>query len=126
MCLAAIQRGALQIVDHCLHDPSEKTSFDDVPPVASLIAGKNKRQLYVPSAFNSSDIDAAIIHLDRKAMKAHVYLIQVTIAESHKDSEKNFYEPQWEKWMKRFQSQNYGVESTFIWVTREEPSAQDV
>lgn len=126
MCLAAIQRGALQIVDQCLHDPLEKTSFDDVPPVASLIAGNKKRQLYVPSAFNFSDIDAAIVHLDRKALKAHVYLVQVTIAESHKDSEKKFYESHWEKWVKRFQSQDYGVDSTFIWVTREEPSAQDV
>ena len=90
--LAAIQRGALKVVDQELDDPLERTCFDKVPPVASLIAGSNHSQLYVPSAFNFPDINAALARLGRKALKVHVYLIQVTISEIHKNSEHEFYE----------------------------------
>jgi hypothetical protein len=55
-----------------------------------LIVGPHTRVLYVPDAFNFAEIDTAAIWLDRNERKAHVYLIQVTISKSHKDSEAKF------------------------------------
>jgi hypothetical protein len=124
MCLTAIERGALKSLDPQLGQLG-RTYFDDAPPVAHLINGPGTCQLYVPSTFRFPDIDAAIVRLDRKAKRAHIYLIRVTIAKYHKESETNFYQRQWGKWKETFPD-DYGVQSTFIWIHRGEPGAQSV
>ncbi len=126
MCFAAIQRGALRIVDQGLDAPLESACFGDIPPLASLIVTETNRQFYVPSNFNFPNIDAAVVQLDRSALEPHVRLIEVTISESHKNSEDNFYSSQWKRWEDELKSQGYEVNSTFVWITREEPSAREV
>jgi len=131
MCLTAIQHGALrgtalQEIDEALGNRlEEKEFFDNVPPVAKLINGHDDLRLYIPTVFNFPDIDGAIVRLDRVEKKAYVYLIQVMIAENHKDSEENFYLKQWDRWEKMFVVYGYHVSSMFVWIDTEKPSTKN-
>jgi len=100
----------------------EREFFEDVPSVERLFRSAKKRLLYIPSRFNFADIDAAIVQCNSKTHEAHVYLIQVTISASHKDSKTSFYKNQWAKWQQKFKKEEYKVSSTFVWIDMQEPS----
>lgn len=116
VCLAAIERGGLGGYNAELGNQLKMEPFDDVPPLATVSDNNRADRLYVPNAFNYSNIDGAIVRLDFDAKKARVYLIQVTIAKSHKDSEQDFYLKQWGKWKAVLESNGYQASSEFIWV----------
>lgn len=60
---------------------------------------------------------APVAKLDLKEKKAHVYLVQVTIAKTHKDSETNFYLKQWPTWKDTLSTHGFeNPASTFVWV----------
>jgi len=126
MCIAAIARGAMGAVIQGLQKPLEKASFDDYPSVANMVLDGRRWRLFVPSTYYFANIDAAVLHMDHTKRMAHAYLIQVTIAKDHKDSENIFYENQWKRWEAKFREHNYKVDSTFVWINREEPTTQDV
>jgi len=124
VCLDAIQRGALKVVDKRLGQSLKRYTFQGTPSVETLIADKQPHCLYVPSHFNFPNIDAAAIWLDHKEQKAHVYPIQVSVARTHQDSERCFYQSQWQNWKVEFPDE-YDVSSTFLWVGMKPASNED-
>jgi len=132
MCLVAIQRGglggtALKDWDAKLGKRMEsKQYFLAVPELDHQVKTDQELRLYIPTTFNFPDIDGAIIRLDRRSKRAYVYLIQVTVAKTHKDSEKSFYKNQWPTWEDRLKKHGFKASSIFIWVDRGEPSIEPV
>ena len=104
LCLLVIKRhGLLVVSDHAPAGLLEVEYFLDRPNWATII---NKPDvnccLYMPSVFNYPNVDAAILQLDRDKLepKARLYLIQMTLARSHKDSEMLSYRDQWQEWVR--------------------------
>ena len=119
-CLGAIKRNGLPAVSSTLDRGMDWEVFDNTPNWATLISNrKSKCRLYLPSAINYANIDAAILSLDQKKKKAHVYPIQVTLSPYHKDSAKGFYEKQWERWRAVLETEGYEVSSSFVWIDAE-------
>jgi hypothetical protein len=75
--------------------------------------------LYVPSSYFYPAIDGVILQLDHSKREAYMFPIQVTIAKSHKDSEKGFFN-KWNRWSKGLES--YHINVTFLWITTASPS----
>jgi hypothetical protein len=78
---------------------------------------------YLPEQFNYANVDGAIPHVTSRApnRKAHLYLIQITTAMKHKNSEDALYRNQWSKWAADLDRQGWDLTSTFIWIDREKP-----
>ncbi len=123
--LAALERSGLANVDQKLGHRMEKEYFDGFPDFSKLFNSTDATRLYLPTKFNFSDIDAAIVRLDRKTRQGFVYPIQVTIARSHKDSEAHFYSAQWDLWNRIFTRNDFEVSSTFVWIDRQGPSEEE-
>jgi len=122
VCLLAIQRGALGLVYPELNHTLELAHFKDIPPVHKMIAKERTHHLYLPHAYNFPNIDAAIVQLKYSKNEAHVYLIQVTVAKDHKDSESKFFLTQWQQWKTMLAGNGFKrVYPKFIWINRKEP-----
>ena len=74
------------------------------------------RVLYIPQAYSHPAFDALLVHLtevdEGKMPSVHLYPIQVTITERHKNSEQEFFSS-CEKWCRRFEDE-YEIHVTFI------------
>ncbi|PGH23093.1 hypothetical protein AJ80_02867 [Polytolypa hystricis UAMH7299] len=72
--------------------------------------------LYIPDSYNHLAIDALVVHLAEtdEGKTAHLYPIQVTIAERHKDSETEFF-LRWGKWCPQL-GDEYNISVTFLWI----------
>ena|SRR5258708_3351906 len=123
--LAALERSGLASADPKLGHRLEKECFDVFPDFSKLINSTDSTRLYLPTKFNFSDIDAALVRLDRKMGEGFVYPIQVTIAGSHKDSEAHFYSAQWDLWKTTFTRNGFEVSSTFVWIDRQGSSEEE-
>ena len=123
--LRTIQSRGLN-VDGKISNSMDMITFDDDFPTLNV---SKERALYVPTGFNYRAVDGIVLWLDTSKQKgeepkeALVYPIQVTIAESHSDSEKMFFN-QWGKWMTALQG--FDVKVTFLWITNQEPWVQDI
>lgn len=116
ICLDTIRRDGMGTVDEALDGTLVKETFDTVPDVERLITEHASwSRLYVPNSFNFPNVDAAIVCVDRHKQQAFVYLIQVTLATAHKNSETDFYQTQWEGWKSSFPSK-YEVFPTFVCI----------
>jgi hypothetical protein len=140
VCLAAIRRNGLTAVNTNLKSPAVTEFFDGIPSWEQLINSPNDSHFYIPTTFNYPNIDAAILWLSRTKSRgkkqkgkkqkgkkpqdeepqdekppAHLYLIQVTLAKTHKDSESKFYTTQWEEWTEVLRGK-FTLSSTFVWV----------
>ena len=114
ICLATIARKGLSAVTPDLEGAMKVEHFGNTPDWSTLIESGEIRRLYLPHSFHYPAIDGAILQLDRKENKAHLFLIQVTLANKHADSESRFYQDQWDRWthgLNGFQAQ-----STFVWI----------
>jgi hypothetical protein len=77
--------------------------------------------LYMPMQFNYANFGGATLHItSRKPNKAHLYLIQVTIAMEHKNFEVAFCRDQWSKWVEDLIENGWDLKSTSIWIDRKE------
>jgi len=115
ICLDTIRRDGMGLVARELDGPLEMEIFDPVPDVEVLINGGGDVRLYVPVSFNSPNVDAAIVRVNRNKLQAYVYLIQVTLATAYKNSETDFYRTQWEGWKSSFPNK-YEIFPTFVWI----------
>ena len=98
--------------------------FTGIPHWSILIESGEPCRLYLPHSYNYPAIDGAILQLDRTKKTAHLFLIQVTLAKKHKDSEKLFYEKCWGDWTEYLA--DFQVQSTFVWIDRVGPSENTV
>jgi hypothetical protein len=79
--------------------------------------------LYVPSSYYYPAIDGLIFQLDHLKREAYMFPIQVTIAKSHKVSEKGFFN-KWNRWNKGLES--YHIDVAFLWITTASPSVMTI
>ena len=82
----------------------------------------------MPTAFNFRAIDGIILLLypskgGNKKKKALLLPLQVTIAKSHSDSEKIFFND-WDKWVASLQ--DFDVDVEFLWVTDGDSSFKEI
>ena len=127
LCLLVIARDGLRAITPLGIDapkgPIETESFQQVPNWDSLIDNTTRSsRLYLPDKFNYANVDGAILHItSRNPKQAHLYLIQITLAKDHKDSETYFYQAQWQNWVQALKGNHWSVESTFVWIDKKAP-----
>lgn len=127
LCLWVIARDGLRAITPLGIDapdgPIETESFQQVPNWDSLINSTDRTScLYLPDRFNYVNVDGAILQItSRNPKQAHLYLIQITLAKDHKDSETHFYQNQWWNWVQALEKNCWSVESTFIWIDKKAP-----
>ena len=116
-CLSSIQEFGLRLGTKRLPGLLQADFFNDVPDWGPFLRDTSLCRLYLPSTFNYANIDAAILSVTRykKKPKAMLYLIQVTIAKRHENSEKKFYKTQWNIWKDKL-GPEWTVSSTFVWI----------
>ena len=116
--LQTIQSRGLMTIKE-ISNSMDKITFNDFP----VYNTSKPRVLYVPTTYNYPGIDGIIVWLDHQKMEAKLYPFQVTIAKSHADSEKMFFN-NWEKWTNRLRG--FKVTVHFLWITDKEPLVEDV
>ncbi|KAK2784834.1 hypothetical protein FQN53_008227 [Emmonsiellopsis sp. PD_33] len=96
-----------------LRGPMKQIIFKS-PPAYNL---GSSLSLYIPRDYNHPAIDALILHYQNTAdgeRVAHLYPIQITIANRHKNSEDGFFS-RWADWTRHLGSCKIKV--TFLWIT---------
>jgi len=133
LCLQVIMNKGLRFIPNADEDaptgPLQREFFLEIPDWSKLIDEEPQHscRLYLPQQFNYANVDGAVLHLvSRNPKKAHLYLIQVTLAMKHKDSAKHFYEDQWNTWVRGLVSSGWDLESTFLWIDRSQPKNRKV
>lgn len=127
VCLQVIADKGLCAIPHAGEGapggPLQKELFEDIPNWSNLTdSDGHDCCLYLPTKFNYPNVDAAVLHLEcRVAKKAHLYLIQMTLATQHKDSERLFYQTQWGQWTEDLVATRWALKSTFIWIDLKQP-----
>ena len=101
--------------------------FENVSDWRPFLSDTSQCRLYLPSTFNYPNIDAAILSVTRgsKMPEAKLYLIRVTIAKKHENSEKKFYKTQWKKWKAKLEPE-WNISSTFVWIDMRNTLAKEV
>jgi len=80
--------------------------------------------LYCPIRFNFRAIDGIIVRFDlshqpnRRKGKCFLFPLQITIAKSHADTEREFFK-YWNQWIKDLE--DYDLEVVFLWISLKEP-----
>jgi len=133
LCLQVIMNKGLKFIpnadDNAPTGPLQREFFLQIPDWSKLIDEEPQRNccLYFPQQFNYANIDGAILHLEsRNPKKAHLYLIQVTLAMKHKDSDEHFYREKWHTWAQGLVSAGWDLKSTFLWIDRDQPENHKV
>jgi len=128
LCLQVIMKKGLKFIPNADENaptgPLQTEFFLNIPDWSKLIEKEPQHncRLYLPYRFNYANIDGAVLHLEsRNPKKAHLYLIQVTLAMKHKKSDEHFYRGQWNKWVQGLVSGGWDLESTFLWIDRSQP-----
>jgi len=128
LCLQVIaDKGLCTIGEEGPRGSLPKEFFNNDKPNWNTLIDNDQHDchLYLPSQFNYTNIDAAILHIkSRKSKDAHLYLIQVTLAKKHKDSEMLFYQKQWQDWVHDLESNKWTLNSTFVWIDLKQPDEQ--
>jgi hypothetical protein len=102
----------------------DQASFETQPNWDHMLRSNKKLCLYVPINYNFRAVDGAVLLLDHSAKKAHLFLLQITLSIRHKDSEADFYSSMWFSWVQSIEAAGFTVESTFVWIDKEQPSMQ--
>ena len=133
LCLEIIMVKGLDFIpnahDNAPRGPFQREFFLDAPDWSNLIHedANHNSCLYLPKKFNFENVDGAVLHLESRPKKhAHLYLIQITIAMGHKESDRLFYERQWKVWTQWLLSHGWTVKSTFLWIDQEQPANTSV
>jgi len=111
--------------------PKQKKQPRNIPTIEFLGTFPTQRKqpgrvLYAPTQFNFRAVDAILVYLNdndrdkdpQKNPKATVMGIQITIASTHTDSERNFFE-HWSKLTKELDE--YEIKAMFMWVWEDLP-----
>ena len=106
------------------------TEYNDFIPAISIVTTFSTctiriqwRRLYVPKAYNYEAIDAFIAMLNKEERTLKLFAIQVTIANKHKDSEKQFFNKWWRQYYTSIPDKfkrHYTVSVAFVWLHRGE------
>ena len=92
-------------------------------PLTSFSPKKGQTsRLYVPVAYNFMAVDGAILLLDHASKKATIFAIQITLSQTHKQSDEEFHKSLWSTWVKPIVSAGFSIESTFVWIDTKQPS----
>ena len=129
LCLLVIARDGLRAIAPPGREtpgvPIKTEYFQQVPKWDSFIDSTDHTytsRLYLPNTFNYANVDGAILQItSRKRKRAHLYLIQITLAKHHKDSETAFYQNQWRNWVQALEEKSWRVKSTFVWIDKQAP-----
>jgi hypothetical protein len=98
--------------------------FDAQPSWLNIISSDLTHCLYIPTAFNFPAVDGAILYLDRPNKAMHLFLIQITLSRHHKDSAETFFTQMWRSWVWDYVDADLNVESTFVWIDKNQPSSE--
>lgn len=131
--LADIVLKGLSFLGEGWNGPYESDTFTGIKPTIDKPTGRKKTEvrLYVPEASNHEGIDAVVIRIDKrktargKPQEYHftVVPIQITIAKSHSDSEKKFFDS-YEEYTRQFEAMGFAsttVSIIFLWVVESIP-----
>lgn len=127
ICLSQISTRGLKNVDVGL-DAMPITQFSTTPNWGQMVNAEPElegiwRRLYVPKAYNYEAIDAFIAMLNKEERTLKLFAIQVTIANKHKDSEKQFFNKWWRQYYTSIPNKfkrHYTVSVAFVWLHRGE------
>jgi hypothetical protein len=90
--------------------------------ILSAIPAEDCEKFFIPEDPFFKDIDALYLKVTKKEKRVWVVPIRVTVAKTHKDSEKAFYS-RWESdWQKFFRG--YELKTNFVWIVEDQRSWQ--
>lgn len=79
--------------------------------------------LFVPETPYFKNINALYLEIKQKPKKsAQVVLLQITMADTYKDSEALFYLEQWARFQAHFEG--YALSTTFVWIVEDLPRVE--
>jgi hypothetical protein len=122
ICLLRIATTGLRSVNPHLHQ-MDHSWFTTSPDWKSVTMSNSTQCLYLPYSFKFPNIDGIILSLDRTKQRAYLFPLQITLAKDHADSEDAFYTSQWHSWIGPLTAAGYVIQSTFVWIDRNRPSA---
>lgn len=121
ICLSSIAATGLKAVHQKLGRMSHAL-FETHPNFTQFLFTNYETRIYFPTTYNFRAMDAIILFLDRSSKQARMFPIQFTLTLRHKPSDKDFYTTFWSGWIEPIESAGYSVESTFVWIDKQQPS----